>query len=114
MPYIETKTNVKMTDAQKKELKAVFADAIELIPGKSEEWLMLRFEDGAKMAFRGNARADSAMVEVELLGSATADEYSALTAKITEILGEVLKISPDRVYVKYEEAEHWGWNGANF
>ena len=31
MPYIETKTNVKMTDAQKKELKAVFPSAVSMI-----------------------------------------------------------------------------------
>ena len=46
MPYIETKTNVTLTEAQKVELKEKFAEAITLIPGKSEEWLMLGFADG--------------------------------------------------------------------
>ena len=33
---------------------------------------------------------------------------------ITDLLGEALDIPCDRVYVKYEEVDHWGWNKMNF
>ena len=48
------------------------------------------------------------------LGRADAAASERMTARICDLFERKLGISPDRVYVKYEEAEHWGWNGANF
>ena len=35
-------------------------------------------------------------------------------AAISEIISETLGIDSSNIYIKYEEAEHWGWNGSNF
>ena len=35
-------------------------------------------------------------------------------SEICKIFDEVLGISPDHVYVKYEAVSNWGWNGGNF
>jgi len=40
--------------------------------------------------------------------------YSNLTAEITKIMNTYLGISPDCVYVKYEEISTWDRNGNNF
>lgn len=40
--------------------------------------------------------------------------YDRLTAAISEIISETLGIDSSNIYIKYEEAEHWGWNGSNF
>ena len=114
MPYISTKTPTKLSEKEEAQLRRELGKAIELIRGKTEHWLMLEFSDECRMAFRGEAKPDMAMVEVELLGSASREEYSALTARITEILNETLAISPDRIYVKYEEIDTWGYAGSNF
>ena len=37
-----------------------------------------------------------------------------MTAAVTQILSEELSLAPDRIYVQYEEVNHWGWNGSNF
>ena len=37
-----------------------------------------------------------------------------MTAVVTDIFAAELGIDPARIYVRYEETEHWGWNGANF
>ncbi|MBQ7386679.1 MAG: hypothetical protein IJW03_00780, partial [Clostridia bacterium] len=108
MPYIETKTNVTLTDAQKVTLKERLAEAITLIPGKTEEWLMLGFEDGMTMSFRGDISSPCAMVEVDIFGSASVSAYDAMTEAVCDILSEVAKISPDRIYVKYRECDRWG------
>ncbi len=114
MPYIETKTNIVLTEAQKIEMKEKFAEAIALIPGKSEEWLMLGFSDGMTMAFRGDISSPCAMVEVDIFGAAKSAEYDALTEAVCNILYEVAKISPERIYVKYRECDRWGYNKFNF
>ena len=114
MPYIETKASVKITDEQKRRLKEEFGRAIELIPGKSEEWLMLGFVDGMTMSFRGDMSTPAVMIEVDILGKASTADYDALTEKLTVITSNILAVPSDRIYIKYSEYEHWGYNGFNF
>lgn len=113
MPYIETKTNVTISNEQEIALKRAFGEAIGIIPGKSENWLMLAFSDSQRMWLAGDD-APVAMLEVEIFGSSTDAVYDKLTAELTEIVSEILSISSSRVYVKYEEISQWGWNGSNF
>lgn len=113
MPFIQTKTNVSVSKEQETRLKTAFGKAIELIPGKSERWLMLGFSDNERMWFVGDD-APIAYLSVKLFGGASDSAYDALTAKLTEIVSVELGIQPSRIYVKYEEIDHWGWNGSNF
>lgn len=114
MPYISTKTNVTISKDKEKSIKTKLGKAIELIPGKSENWLMVAFEDQCSLYFKGNADQPIAFVEVKLFGSANSLSYDKLTAEITTILKEELEIAPNQIYVKYEEVQNWGWNGNNF
>lgn len=114
MPYIQLKTTAGVSAEKKTALKAAFGKAIESFPGKNENWLMVNIEDNKSMWFRGDASADSAMVDVALLGAVSAEGSSRMTAELCEILHKMLGIAPDRVYVKYTGYEHWGWNGGNF
>ena len=114
MPFISTKTNKPVSEDTAKRLKEAYASAIELLPGKTEKWLMLSFEGETKMAFHGDMDAPMAFLEVSLVGKAPRDAYDALTKRLCEIMGEVLGIASDMVYVKYEEVDHWGFNGVNF
>lgn len=114
MPYISTKTNVTITKEKEVLIKEKFGKAIELIPGKSENWLMCAFEGAQSLYFKGDDRSSLAFIEVKIFGKSTKEAYDALTKKITEIVSEELLISPDKIYVKYEEVSVWGWNGTNF
>ena len=114
MPLISLNTTKTITKEAEAELRREFGEKIALLPGKTEDWLMLRFTDGCRMAFRGKAAPDMAMIEVSLLGSAANEAYEKLTAALTEVVSSVLKINTDMVYIKYSETEHWGWNGSNF
>ena len=114
MPYIHVRTNQTISKEQAAALKSAFGDAISLLPGKSEKWLMVDLEEGATLFLAGQGDLPLAMVEVELLGAAGAKDYERLTAKISDILQTKLNISPSGVYVKYAEVGTWGYNGANF
>lgn len=114
MPYINTTTSKIISEQQKNELKTSFGKLIEIIPGKSESWLMLNFNDGSKMAFKGATSPDIAMIEVEIFGKANASDYDKLTQALCASVSEILDIQKDRIYVKYREVGHWGWNGMNF
>ncbi len=114
MPFIDSKVSVKITEEQEKELKTRLGQAIALVPGKSESWLMTGFEDGYHLYFRGDNSQPTAFIEVSVFGAANKDAFSKLTAEITKIFGEVLGIAADHIYVKYTTTTDWGWNGGNF
>lgn len=114
MPYIRTTVSKELTAQNKENLKTKLGQAIALIPGKSEAWLMLAFEDNMSMYFKGDSSEDYAYLEVSLFGSTSDAAYDRLTAALSEIVNEELGIDRANIYIKYEEAEHWGWNGSNF
>lgn len=114
MPYIDTTTTVKITAEQEASLISEFGKAIELISGKSEEWLMLNFKGDAHMAFRGTTSPDIAMIDVYVFGKAKDSEYDKLTEKLCETVNHILGVPRNRIYVKYTENDHWGYNGFNF
>ncbi len=114
MPFIDSKVSVKVSDAQRKELKERLGKAIEIIPGKSESWLMLDLEDQQNMYFRGEDDQPIAFVSVSVYGGPDSDAFSKMTEEITKIYGEILGITSDHIYVKYSTTRDWGWNGGNF
>lgn len=114
MPYISTKVSLPISKEAEAELSKKYGEIITLIPGKTERWLMLSFEDNARLWFAGKNDAPIAYVELKLLGTTTDAVYDKLTAAICEALSESLGISPENIYVKYEEADRWGWNNGNF
>lgn len=113
MPYIELKTNVKIEDGVKADLHRMFGREIELIPGKTEKWLMTAVEGEKSMSFAGSDEP-CVFVNVSIFGKASDEAYDALTASLCEKIGASLSIPADRIYVKYEEVFHWGWNSMNF
>lgn len=114
MPFIHTKTTKSITPDVEKVLTAELGRAITLLPGKTEEWLMLGFEGEAHMAFRGEMRDDLVFAEVKLLGQATREAYDRLTAALCDIYHKALDVPTDGIYIQYVEAKTWGFDGINF
>lgn len=114
MPMIQTKTNVEISKEKELQLKAELGKAIAILPGKSEQWLMLSFEDKCRMYFKGDSSNPLAYVEIKVFGKINPDACEKLTAKVCDIFSDILGIDPACTYVKYEEVSLWGWNGCNF
>ncbi len=114
MPFIDSKVSVKITQEQEEELKRRLGQAISLIPGKSERWLMAGFDDDYHLYFAGDNSEPVAYVEVRIFGGPDRAAFSKMTAEITKIFGDVLGIAPDHMYIKYSATPDWGWNGSNF
>lgn len=113
MPFIHTRTNRPISKETEKKLAQELGQAVALI-GKSENWLMLQFEENCRLYFKGDSNIPLAFVNVRLYGKAGSKAYEKLTERITVLLEEALSIPRDGIYVAYEETEHWGWNGSNF
>ena len=113
MPYIATTTSVKISKENEEALTRAFAEIMERVAGKSEEWLMLSFKDSVRMAFRGES-ADTAILEVSFLGQFTAEVYDALTEELCAAASKILAVPSNRIYIKYSPTATWGYDGFNF
>ena len=111
MPYINVKTNTMIPIDKEENIKTKIGQEITLI-GKTEDWLMVDFNDNCHLYFKGSTFDPIAYVEVKLYGSST--EYNELTGAITSILEDELGIKPDHVYVSYFETKNWGYDSSNF
>ena len=112
MPFIHTKVNRPISKEQEAELSRRMGKAIALL-NKSENWLMLQFEDNCRLYFKGDCQQGLAFVNVKLLGHAGRDAYERLTGELTSMISQILAIEPQGIYVEYDETDHWGWNGMN-
>lgn len=114
MPFIGSRVSMKISKEKEEVIKTKLGKAIELIPGKSETFLMVGFEDEYSLYFGGEKLEKGAFIEVKIFGKASKDSYDKLTTEICNIYEEELGIPQNKIYVKYEEVQEWGWNGRNF
>lgn len=114
MPFINSKVSIEVSKEQEENVKTKLGEAIALIPGKSENWLMLGFEDKYSLYFKGVKETNVAFVEVKIFQKADSTAYDKLTQAICNIFEEELGIPGDKIYITYEEISNWGYNGVNF
>lgn len=114
MPFIDSKVSCKVTPDKEEVLKAALGQLISTIPGKSETFLMVGFNDEYPLYFGGQKLDKGAFIEIKIFGSASDDALEALTGKVCALYEKELGIPQNHIYIKYEFVDHWGWNGHNF
>ncbi|MBQ8667894.1 MAG: hypothetical protein IJ079_01730 [Lachnospiraceae bacterium] len=111
MPFVISRVNVPISDAQEKELKQRLGKAIELVPGKSEEYLLLDFEDNCRLYVRGDSSKPVAYITASIFGNEDHCGFSAFAAEVTDIFRDILGISPESCYIKFDDIISWAVNG---
>lgn len=114
MPLIDVKTSAELTAEKIEKVKTELGNAISLIPGKSEAWLMVNISDNCNLFFKGNDNKDTAFVDVSIFGETSKQNCEKLTSEICRILEDSVGIPSDRVYVKFEFSKLWGYNNFMF
>ena len=137
MPFINAKTNVRLSEEKKQEIGNKLSEAISILPGKSYHYLMTAVEDNVSMMFHRDSENNIAMVEVKLFGKSTRQAYENLNQGTLcasnadrsggtpgirfyfpegycKKTGNLKKISGTYCYVKFSEVEHWGFDGSLF
>jgi len=112
MPYIHASINRACTAEKAEQFKKDMGEAITVFPGKTEAWLMVGLQE-EKLWFKGND-APAAMVHVSVLGKLNHDSCEQMTARVCDSMENCFGIPADRVYVKYDATDEWGWNRQNF
>lgn len=111
MPTIQIKTSVKLSFNAKEQIKSELGEAIALIPGKSEQWLMVLFGTCEDLYFQGSKAPNAALVEVGIKGNASRDDFGKLGKSITDSLVNNAEIDANNVYISYSEFSNYSWNG---
>lgn len=114
MPFINVKTNATIPQEKKEIIKRRLFDSISILPGKSDNYLMVAVEDGLDMAFHRDSASNIAMVTVKIFGGSTKDAYQRLNAAIGMILSDEAAVDGSNCYVVFEEEKYWGFNGFMF
>lgn len=112
MPFISLKTNQTINSSAETNLKNKFGNAIKIL-GKTEDWLMLSFEDEKNMYFKGDNSEGIAFLSVKIYGKACKMAYDDMTGELTKIVSQELDIPKSNIYIQYEECNIWGYNGVN-
>lgn len=111
MPFVKSKVSCAVSREQEIALKTRLGKAISLVPGKSEAYLLLEFEDNCRLWLRGEQDEPIAYVEAAIFGNEGHYGYDAFTEAVTNAFVEVLGIPADRIYLKYEDICAWGASG---
>lgn len=111
MPYAGIHCSRKLSGAEKDRIKTGLGSAVSMIPNKREELLLTEFLEGSTMYMGGKQGLPAAYVDVRCYKSAPYEANKAFTEQIYRILGEVLYLEPEQVYVTVTEYEHWGSKG---
>ena len=106
MPFVVTRANVPITQAQERELKERFGRAIAHVPGKSEAGLLLAFEGEARLWLAGDG-APLAYVEASVFANEGHVGYDGFAADVACALQEVLGIPSGRVYMRFSDIPAW-------
>ena len=116
MPVIHTYASTPISPEQREALKSCFGTLIEVVPGKSEQWLMCLFEENVPISHAGDIETPAALVTVDVYATEPVDGavWAEMTKGICSALNEQLGIDPARIYIKYATTPDFGWNNINF
>lgn len=111
MPFIVSRVNIKTTLDQKLQIKQGFGKFIELIPGKTEERIILALEDEIFLAQAGDSNEPIAMIEIGVLNNRSHNGYTEFSKAITDLYQEVLGIPAANVTLKFSDVPAISRNG---
>ena len=78
MPYINSKVTVSLSEDKVNKLKEELGKIICDIPGKSENFLMVGFEDNYTLYFKGEKLKLGAFIEVKIFGKTSKDSLNIM------------------------------------
>lgn len=113
MPFINVKVSISLTEEKRIAVKTALGKSIEVM-GKSEDYLMVGFEENVPLYFAGKKEDKCAFVDVRVFGAVDPDQASDMTKLICQTLEMVLGIPASKTYVTYQGISDWGWDGKNF
>jgi len=113
VPFINIRISKTITREQELTLKNGLGKAIELVPGKSEKYLLLTFQDNVHIYLRGDDSQPVAFIEANIFGNENHAGYEEFSAAVCKLFAETLEITPDHIYINFSDIPDWSVAGMN-
>jgi hypothetical protein len=110
MPYIQVTIGQKLSPWQKERLKGELGRLITLVPGKSEEGLIVNIQDNASL-YMGGTEAPAAYIDLRLYGNTDLEVKKRFAQEIFTLITREFAIPAPRQYLTIGEYDHWGYGG---
>lgn len=113
MPLLQVTSNIPLTEAEKNNALQTLSKAASELLDKSEDYVMTSWTT-AKMTMAGT---DAPVVCISLHSIRLPEDATArLSKELTERLGLIVEVRPDRVYINFQDVapSMWGWDGKTF
>jgi len=111
MPFINVNTTKKIDGKKRETIKKKLGELISIIPGKSEEVLMIKFDDGSCIYYSGSLKDNAAYVDIRIHGSATKEQKTELIEEVFAAFKEQLGTDEKDMFVTISEFGNWGFQG---
>ncbi|MDR1901127.1 MAG: hypothetical protein LBQ88_02425 [Treponema sp.] len=109
MPYISVAIGQKLTAQQKEKVKTELGRLITIIPGKTEQDLIVHIQDGA--LYMGGTEAPSAYIDLRLYIKTDMEAKKRFTRELFAFITGEFGIEADRQYLTISEYDNWGYDG---
>ena len=113
MHFIISRVNIPISNEQEIVIKSKLGRAIELVPGKSEQYLLLGFEDNYHLYLKGDNSKPIAYITASIFGNEQHLGYDEFAREVTKIFNEVLNIPIENIYIKFDDISDWSVAGQN-
>lgn len=114
MPFITLQTNVVISPEQEIALKSGLSKAIECVPHKSEQSLMIALFDNAKLYLRGDSNPPMAYIRIAVFANRHHLGYDELSRQVTALLGKILSMPSENIFIEYADIPAWAVAGQTF
>lgn len=110
MPFIRVTANTALSETIEHELRSQMAECVKNILGKDPVRMMTAFEEKVHLCRGGNENSfvPAAFVECKFFGGDDYEAFEKFDSAMKKIFGQLLNITPDNLYIKYEVID--GWN----
>jgi phenylpyruvate tautomerase PptA (4-oxalocrotonate tautomerase family) len=110
MPYIQVTIGQKLSAPQKERLKSELGRLIAIIPGKSEQGLIVNIQDGSSL-YMGGTEEPSAYIDLRVYTKTDGEAKKRITREIFGLITREFAIPTGRQYLTISEYDQWGYGG---
>lgn len=111
MPYINVNISTKLSNQEKDNLKSKLGELISIIPGKTENVLMIGINDDYTMYFSGIKKEKMAFLNIKMYKQSEFEYKNELTKKIFEFFEKEFDITGDNIFMTFDEYDSWATRG---
>lgn len=111
MPYINVNVTQPLTPEKRIELKRTIAGIIGILPGKTEQTLMIQMEDCKTLYFKGELLENGAYIDVRIYGTCAFEQKEAFTRALFSVFECIMGVQKNDMYVTVSEFDTWGTHG---